>query len=258
MNLGPVWTLWQREVVRFLRQRDRVVGALLTPVVFWLLLGGGLGRAFQMPGAPPGPGYLEYFFAGTLVMILLFTAIFSTISVIEDRREGFLQGVLVAPVGAVALVVGKVFGGATLAVLQGGVFLALAPLAGLTPAVAALGWLLLVMALLGVALTGLGFVIAWRMQSTQGFHAIMNLFLLPLWLLSGAVFPAASAAAPLAWVIRCNPLTYGVDAVRLGLQNRLTLDGAAAAALAITAVFAVVMFGLAVVVARRPTPGDAG
>src|SRR5258706_2199327 len=123
----PALTLWQREMVRFLRQRDRVVGALLTPIVFWLLLGSGLGKSFSAPGAPAGHGYLEYFFAGTVVMILLFTAIFSTISVIEDRREGFLQGVLVAPVGRFALVLGKILGGTTLAVGQGLIFLALAP-----------------------------------------------------------------------------------------------------------------------------------
>ena len=210
MNIRAAATLWERELVRFIRQRDRVVGALLTPLVFWLLLGSGIGKSFQAPGAPAGHGYLEYFFAGTLVMILLFTAIFSTISLIEDRREGFLQGVLVAPVGPLALVVGKVGGGATLALGQGLVFLVLAPFVGLPLSAAALGWLVLAMALLALALTGLGYLIAWRLESTQGFHAIMNLFLIPLWLLSGAVFPISSAPAVIGFVMRCNPLSYEI------------------------------------------------
>src|SRR5215470_279316 len=127
-----VYTLWRREVVRFLRQPSRLVGALAQPVVFWLLLGGGLSGAFRPPGAAGGAGYLEYFYPGVLALVLLFTAIFSTISTIEDRHSGFLQGVLVAPVSRTAIVVGQALGGTTLAVGQGVLFLALAPFAGLT------------------------------------------------------------------------------------------------------------------------------
>src|SRR5882672_2610993 len=246
----PALTLWQREMVRFFRQRDRVVGALATPVVFWLLLGLGLGRSFK---TTEGHGYLEYFFAGTLVMILLFTAIFSTISVIEDRREGFLQAVLVAPVGRFAIVLGKILGGTTLAFVQGLVFLALAPLLGLHLSVASLAWLVVVMFLVSFALTGLGFVIAWQMSSTQGFHAIMNLFLIPLWLLSGAVFPASGAPVWLGWVMRANPLSYGLAAIRQGLYWSGQID---CVSLTVTAVFAVVMLALSLVVARRTTAGD--
>lgn len=252
----PALTLWEREMVRFLRQRDRVIGALLTPVVFWLLLGFGLGKSFRMPGAPVSHGYLEYFFAGTIVMILLFTAIFSTISVIEDRREGFLQGVLVAPVGRFALVLGKILGGTTLAVGQGLIFLLFAPLTGLTLSVPALLWLLVTMTLLAFALTGLGFVIAWRMSSTQGFHAIMNLFLIPLWLLSGAVFPDSGAPLVLGWVMRCNPVTYGVAVVRRGLYWQEPFSTQDWAALVVTAVFAVVMFVWSLAAAQRTTAGD--
>ena len=157
----PAATLWWREMVRFFRQRDRVLGAFATPVVFWLLLGLGLGKSFQSTDSPTGHGYLEYFYAGSLAMILLFTAIFSTVSVIEDRREGFLQGVLVAPVGRFGLVLGKIAGGATLALVQGWVFLALAPFAGIHLSVAMVVELTGGMFLLSFALTGLGFVIAW-------------------------------------------------------------------------------------------------
>jgi ABC-2 type transport system permease protein len=207
-------TLWQREVVRFLRQRSRVVGALGSPIVFWALIGMGLGSSFRPAGSTQTIGYLEYFYPGTLVLILLFTSIFSTISIIEDRREGFLQGVLVSPAPRYSIVLGKILGGTTLAWLQGLLFLLLAPVSGIHLGLPALVGLNLIIFLVAFGLTGLGFLIAWSMESTQGFHAIMNLFLIPMWLLSGALFPASGAPGWLQWVMRLNPLTYGVAAVR--------------------------------------------
>jgi ABC-2 type transport system permease protein len=188
-------------------------------------------------------------------MILLFTAIFSTISVIEDRREGFLQAVLVAPVGRLAIVLGKILGGTTLALVQGLVFLALAPPLGLHLSAVSFAWLVVVMFLVSFALTGLGFVIAWQMNSTQGFHAIMNLFLIPLWLLSGAVFPSVGAPVWLGWVMRVNPLSYGVTALREGLYWTLPHPDAIPA-LAVTTAFAVGMFVLSMIAAQRTTRGD--
>src|SRR5438046_341125 len=110
-----VATLWRREVIRFVRQRSRLVGALAQPLVFWLLLGGGLSPSFRPPGAPAGASYLAYLYPGILALVLLFTAIFATISTVEDRHSGFLQGVLVAPVSRTAIVVGQALGGTTLA-----------------------------------------------------------------------------------------------------------------------------------------------
>src|SRR6266576_2630736 len=127
--LRPALSLAQRELVRFLRQRHRIIGALATPIVFWLLIGGGMGRSLSFGGGGT-ESYIRFFFPGTLVMILLFTAIFSTISIIEDRREGFLQSVLVAPIPRQTIVLGKVLGGTSLAVMQGVLFLLLAPLVG--------------------------------------------------------------------------------------------------------------------------------
>src|SRR3954453_3862032 len=131
--LLPAVSLAKRELVRFLRQRHRISGALATPIVFWLLIGAGMGRSFHFEGLPGGGNYLQYFFPGTVLMILLFTAIFSTISIIEDRREGFLQSVLVAPGPRLAIVLGKVLGGTALAFGQGLIFLLLGPLAGVRP-----------------------------------------------------------------------------------------------------------------------------
>src|SRR6185503_16062689 len=174
-------SLWRREMVRFFRQRSRIVGALGSPLLFWLLLGSGVGSSFRFGSSETSMGYLEYFFPGTVVLILLFTAIFSTISIIEDRKEGFLQAVLVAPVPRSAFVFGKLLGGTSLAFVQGILFMLLAPLVGIP--VSSIPITLLLLALVAFSLTGLGYIIAWKMDSTQGFHAIMNLLLIPMWLL---------------------------------------------------------------------------
>ena len=255
----PALSLCRRELVRFLRQRHRIVGALATPVVFWLLIGAGMGRSFQAPGAAPSTGgYMAYFFPGTVVMILLFTAIFSTISIIEDRREGFLQSVLVAPISPMVIVLGKVLGGTALALGQGLIFLALSPLIGFHYTLFSLALAVVTMAVMSFALTALGFCIAWRMSSTQGFHAIMNLFLMPMWFLSGALFPADGAWVGLKWAIRLNPLSYGLSGLRRAMQwhSLETIPFRAVGFdLAVSVVFAAVLF--AVASARAPGRGSA-
>ncbi len=249
-----VRAIWAREMVRFARQRSRVVGALVTPLLFWVLLGLGADRAFDT-GAGGDVGYLAYFFPGALVMILLFTAIFSTISVIEDRREGFLQGVLVSPAPRVAVVLGKVLGGSTIATVQGLVFLALFPL--VTDAWPGLGTVLLAavfLPVIAVGLTGLGLVLAWPMDSTAGYHAMMNILLMPMWFLSGSVFPAATAPGWMRAVMMLNPLTYGHQT----LAGLLLGDGAGDPLLplpvcaAIALGFALLMIAWATRLANRP------
>jgi ABC-2 type transport system permease protein len=216
----PTLTLWRREMVRFFRQRNRVMSALVTPILIWLMLGLGLNRSFIAPAAVPGAdanpaagvGYLVYFFPGTITMILLFTAIFSTITVIEDRREGFLQGVLVSPAPRLAIVLGKVLGGASIAFIHALVFLIIWPF--VAPSVNILLILAAVplMLILAVAMTSLGVCIAWPMDSTAAFHAIMMVFLMPMWFLSGAVFPVSTAPLGLKIAMLANPLTYGHEA----------------------------------------------
>jgi ABC-2 type transport system permease protein len=257
--LLPAVSLCQRELVRFLRQRSRIIGALATPVLFWIVLGAGVGKSFRA-GVPGGDNFLQYFFVGTLIMILLFTAIFSTISVIEDRREGFLQSVLVAPVSPMAIVLGKVLGGTLLATGQGVVFLLLAPLIGVSLTVGSFLAAVGVMLLVGFALSALSFCIAWRMSSTQGFHVIMNLFLLPMWFLSGAMFPADGAKRAMRWIMDVNPLTYGVSALRRALY--ISHSAAALAlpgwtlSLGISVLFAAVMFYAASTIARGRVAAD--
>jgi ABC-2 type transport system permease protein len=246
--------LAQREFTRFIRQPHRVIGALGTPIVFWLLIGAGVGTSFSGAGGVGGQ-YITYFFPGTVLMILLFTAIFSTISVIEDRREGFLQGVLVSPVSRGSIVWGKVLGGGGLAIGQAVLFVLLAPFIGLTAHPLWLGVAMLFLVVLAIGLTALGFCIAWRLSSTQGFHAIMNLFLMPMWFLSGALFPPGGSWTGLRWVILANPLSYGLAGLRIALHGG---DASAAAGfphwgvcLLITSICAAAMVLLARIVAAR-------
>lgn len=251
--LLPTWSLFRREIVRFLRQRGRVIGALGTPVLFWLVLGSGFGASLTGAGGKAEAGYLTYFFPGMLVMVVLFTAIFSSISIIQDRNEGFLQGVLAAPVSRLAIVLGKVLGGAALGLGQGMLLLALAPLAGLPlgplEALEACG----VLALTAVALSALGFLFAWGTDSVQGFHAVMNLLLFPMWMLSGAFFPESGASLWLKWVMRANPLTYGLSALRAVLEGGPAGSGPnESLSLIVLLAFSSAALALAVWIAARP------
>ncbi len=248
--------LAHREVVRFVRQRNRVFGALVQPILFWAIFGAGLSPSFQSGSI----GYSEYFFPGVVVLILLFTAIFATISIIDDRNTGFLQGVLVAPVPRSAIVAGKVAGTTILAVGQALLLLIAAPLFGLSIGFVGVLAAVPVLVLISVALAGLGICIAWRMDSTQGFHAVMTSFLMPMWLLSGAFFPPGGTPTWLAVVIACNPLTYGVALLRhalyLGDPRATAALPSLAICLAATVAFAVVTVAGASSIARARQAGS--
>ena len=249
--LLPALTLWWREVVRFYRQRTRVVGVIASPILFWLVIGSGFGRSFR--AGTTDQHYLDYFYPGARIMIVLFTSIFTMMSVIEDRKEGFLLSVLVAPVSRSAIVLGKVLGGTTLSTIQGLIFLLFAPLAGVHLTFAGFLLVAITVFLVSFALTALGFAIAWPMDSTQAFHAIINLFLIPLWLLSGALFPLTGASRWLRVIMEVNPLTYGVEALRLLLYPGSSGDFSLAASMATLVLFSLFMFGLAFLIANRRT-----
>ena len=211
----PAASLWWREIVRFYRNRGRVAGVILSPLLFWLVIGSGFGTSFRAAGPAAEAHYLEYFFPGALTMIVLFTSIFAMMSVIEDRKEGFLLSVLVAPVNRSVIVLGKVVGGASLATIQGMIFLIFTPLLhGAHVGLDNIGPIFVTVFLISFSLTALGFAIAWPMDSPQAFHAIVNLFLIPFWLISGALFPLSGASGWLRILMRCNPLTYGNEALR--------------------------------------------
>jgi ABC-2 type transport system permease protein len=240
----PAFTLWWREIVRFYRQRSRVVGVIASPLLFWLVIGSGFGTSFRSGNAPGQQHYLDYFYPGALIMIVLFTSIFAMMSLIEDRKEGFLLSVMVAPVPRSAIVLGKVLGGTTLAAIQGLIFLAFAPFVGVHMGVIDFLLVVFVVFLVSFALTSLGFAIAWPMDSTQAFHAIINLFLIPLWLLSGALFPLAGASGWLRLVMRLNPLTYGVEALRSLLYPESPTVLPLPASIAMLTAFTLFLFGL--------------
>ena len=247
-----VASLWWRELVRFYRQRSRVAGVILSPLVFWLVIGSGFGTSFRSGAAAGGQHYLEYFYPGALIMIVLFTSIFTMMSVIEDRKEGFLLSVLVAPISRSAVVLAKVLGGTTLSAIQGLIFLIFAPAVGVHFGLAQFGLIVLITVLVSFCLTALGFALAWQMESSQGFHALVNLFLIPLWLVSGALFPMAGASGWIRAVMTVNPLTYGVEALRTALfpamaDPRFPLGSS----IAVLAVFSAVVFAVAFFLANR-------
>lgn len=255
LGVLAAWTLLEREVVRFLRQRNRVIGALATPLIFWLMLGHGMGSSFRAEGRG-GEDYLEYFFPGMLLLVVLFTSIFSTISIIEDRREGFMQGVLASPAPEWAIVMGKVFGGTVLSVLQAALLLCLAPLIGIRLGLLGPVLVLGAVAVVAFGLTALGHALAWRSDSVQGYHAIMNVFLMPLWLLSGALFPVDGAAGWVKWVMVLNPVHYGhallVHALYPAVGHVKVASGPLSAA--VVSAFAAVMLGLAIMATRDRRP----
>lgn len=250
LQWATVRVLMMRDIVRFFRQPSRVVGALAQPVLFWFVIGSGFAGSFRVEGAQ-GLGYQQFFFPGVVTMVLLFSAIFATITVIEDRKEGFLQAVLAGPGSRLAVVLGKALGSSAIALLQASLFLLLAPLAGVSAATLNVPLLLSVMVLSALALTGMGMALAWWVRSSAGYHAVMSMFMLPMWVLSGAVFPLKGADTWLAWVMRLNPMRYSVEGVRralYGAEASVALGGSSSSSgleVPVLVAFAVVFVGLA-------------
>jgi ABC-2 type transport system permease protein len=216
---GIVCALMSREIVAFLRQRSRVMSAFMTPVLFWIIFGAGIGSSFQGIAGEQDANFMSYFFPGILGLSVVFSGIFSAITTILDRQKGFLQSVLVVPGPRWAIVMGKVLGGAALALLQGVVLLAFAPLAGFPYTVESILLAVAVLGLLAIGMTAMGFWFAWKIDSVQGFHGVMNILLFPMWLLSGAFFPSQGAHTVIQWLMAANPMTYGVAALRHALYD---------------------------------------
>ncbi|WP_372724976.1 ABC transporter permease [Novipirellula sp.] len=216
-GMSAAWMLARREWTRFFRQRNRVSAAIVQPLLFWMLFGTGLRGAFTVAG---DQNFMEFFLPGTVGLIVLFTAIFATISVIEDRREGFMQSVLVSPVGRWPVLMGKVIGGSAIAWVQAMFFLMLVYLFGTASISSSIFLLMPLLALIAIGMCSLGMIVAWPMDSTQGFHAIMMLGLMPMWLLSGSFFPIPAWSDStigqmiLGGMMRINPLSYSMLEMR--------------------------------------------
>lgn len=253
LDLAVIATLWRRDMIHLVRERSRWIGVIVQPLIFWALIGTGMSGVFRLYG---GEGnYLAYFFPGILAMVVLFTAVFATMSVIEDRQRGFLQQVLVVPAGRASLVIGKIAGVTTMAALQVTITAAVAPLAGIS--LLGVHWPLLFGALvLGcIALTALNFMLAWVVNSTAGYHGVMAIVMLPLWVLSGAMFPADAGWQRVAMAL--NPMAYMVDGMRHALEggHSTVANFGALTCLAVLAGLCVVFVALAVRVVSRRTHG---
>jgi len=205
------WMIWQRDLVRFRRQPSRLYGSIVRSVVWLFALGLGLRQSF-VPVA--GMNYTQFIFPGVIAMALIFASLQSAISVIWDREFGFLKEVMVAPIPRSSLLMGKALGGASTATLQGIIVLAFAPLAGVHLTVTSVVAGVALMFLTAIAMTSLGLVIAVPMTDFEGFGSIQNMVVMPMYLLSGAMFPTQGLPAWLSAVLIVNPLSYGVSAVR--------------------------------------------
>lgn len=220
-NLRAIYTIWLRDVKRFWRDKPRMVGTVAQAALFLFVLGTGLGRGLAGTFAggrdmslAPRIDYVVFIYPGIIGMTILFTSLFSALSIIWDREFGFLKEVLVAPISRSAVAIGKALGGATVALFQGTIMLAFAPFVGvaLTPGMVVKLWLF--MFLVAFSFTSMGIVIAARMRTMEGFHMIMNFVALPMFFLSGAMFPLEGLPGWMEYLVNMDPLTYGVDMLR--------------------------------------------
>jgi ABC-2 type transport system permease protein len=216
--MSTIYILWLRQLKRYLRSKSRLVGSLGQPLLFLVALGFGFGPVYQKAGEG---SYVQFLVPGIISMSILFTAMFSGIEIIWDRQFGFLKETMVAPVSRMCIMIGRTLGGATVAIMQGCIVLILATIFGFHP----VSWSLLPLALIAMLLialffTGLGTAIASLLQDMQGFQLIMNFLIMPIFFLSGALFPLKGLPNVLNTIVRLNPLAYGVDAMRDTLINQ--------------------------------------
>jgi ABC-2 type transport system permease protein len=212
IDIACIYMVWQRDIIRYFREKSQLYGSLSRPVLWLFILGMGLRGSYGQ--LPSGVNYTQFIFPGIIAMTSIFTSIQSAISIIWDREFGFLKEILVAPVPRASIVIGKGLAGTTLSLIQGAVILLLAPLVHVHVPWQNIPLLLLVIVLMSFALTGIGIVIAARMTSFQGFGTIMNFVIMPMWFLSGSMFPPHNLPIWLQVLVRVNPLTYGVDLMR--------------------------------------------
>jgi ABC-2 type transport system permease protein len=210
--MNPVTILWLRQVKRYIRSKPRIIGSLGQPLLFLLAFGFGFGPMYKQA---KGGDYIQFLAPGLVAMSVLFTSIFSGIEIIWDRRFGFLKETLVAPVSRLAIMAGRTLGGATVSLFQGFIVLGICALAGARPS----GWLwipeaLLFMSLISLFFAGFGTALASLLEDMQGFQLIMNFLIMPVFFLSGALFPMEGLPPAMAWLMRADPLTYGVDGLR--------------------------------------------
>ena len=213
--MNAIYILWLRELKKYTRSRAQIVASLGQPLLYLLVLGFGLGPVFQKAG---NGSYLQFVAPGVIGMTVLFTSIFSGIALLFDRQFGFLKETLVAPVPRLRIMIGRTLGGATVAMLQGTLILIVCLIAGFRPvSLATAPFGILFMALIAIVFAALGTAIGSGLQDMQGFQLIMNFLVLPIFFLSGALFPLNNLPKALSLITRLDPLSYGVDGLRAAL-----------------------------------------
>lgn len=253
VNLRAIYSIWLRDVIRYRRDRSRLISSVAQPALFLFVFGTGLSQGLTIRGGFGGGGannYITFIYPGIIGMTILFTSIFSAVSIVWDREFGFFKEVMVAPISRAAVAVGKAIGGSTIALFQGVIILLFAPLIGVGLSAPRLLVVLPLMFLIAFSLTSLGIVVAARMATMEGFQMVMNFLVMPLFLLSGAMFPITRLPGWLKALTIIDPLTYGVDALRIIMLGTdagaypLILD------LAVVTGFGAVMIALAVFMFR--------
>lgn len=216
--MSAIYVLWLRELKRYVRSRAQIVASLGQPLLYLLVLGFGLGPVFQRAGEG---SYLQFMAPGVIGMMLLFSSIFSGMSLLWDRQFGFLRETLVAPVPRIRVMLGRTLGGATVAMIQGSLMVTAAVIAGFRPtSLLTLPLTGVFMVLVALVFTALGMSIGASLQNMQGFQLIMTFVIMPVYFLSGALFPLKDLPGPLAALTRIDPLSYGVDGIRATLTGR--------------------------------------
>lgn len=225
--MGIIYILWLRQLKRYIRNKSRIIGSLGQPILFLVALGFGFGPIYQR--ASHGANYMQFITPGIIAMSILFTSIFSGVEIIWDRQFGFLKETLVAPVSRIQIMIGRTLGGATVAMIQGCIVLSLSFFVGFRiQNVYFFPLALIAMFLIAILFTSIGTAIGSTLSDMQGFQLIMNFLVMPLFFLSGALFPLQGLPSALTVITLCDPLTYGVDALRLTLGGNshfpLSLD----------------------------------
>jgi ABC-2 type transport system permease protein len=268
-TLRGIYIVWYRDILRWWRDRTRIIVSLAQPLLFLIVFGVGLGSSlgggFNSPGTDGSVGYGEFVFPGVVGMAVLFSAIFGAMSIVWDREFGFLKEILVAPIDRSAVAIGKALGGATQAVFQGLILLVLAPFLGVTLTVGSVLLLIPFIFVLAFALSAMGVALASRMKSMQGFQVVINFLVMPMFFLSGSLFPLAGLPDWMTVLTRLDPVSYGMDPIRRILLGASLPAGATdqlglvvsgwTLPIAIEALvllgFGAVMLGLAVINFRR-------
>ena len=239
--------MFRREVIRFFRQPSRVIAAVGTTALLWLLLGSGFAESLQPEISDDRViSFGAWLLPGMMTLVAVFSAIFSSLSTIEDRQTGWLQAVLVSPVSRLAIILGRSGGGGCVAFIQSGVLLLAIPVMAISISAGGILLTLLVLAMTSVAMAALGLAFAWRCETASAFHSVMNLVFMPMWLLSGSVFPISGASSWLEVVAWCNPLTWCTTALRTSLVGDPSWS-----MIGLTAVVMSVSVGLAAAVVSR-------